>query len=79
MRPCPPTPSPPPPAAWIRTSACATPNCKRRASPRRAALAVDKVRELIRANTDAASLGILGEPGVNVLPLNLALDALAAK
>jgi len=43
------------------------------------ALGEDKVRELIRANTDAASLGILGEPGVNVLALNLALDALAAK
>jgi potassium-transporting ATPase KdpC subunit len=42
-------------------------------------LTEDKVRELIRANTDAASLGFLGEPGVNVLPLNLALDALAAK
>ena len=42
-------------------------------------VSVDKVRELIRANTDAASLGFLGEPGVNVLPLNLALDALAAK
>ncbi len=42
-------------------------------------LGEDKVRELIRANTDAASLGFLGEPGVNVLPLNLALDALAAK
>ncbi|HEX4349179.1 MAG TPA: K(+)-transporting ATPase subunit C [Verrucomicrobiae bacterium] len=38
-----------------------------------------KVRELIRANTDGASLGILGEPGVNVLSLNLALDALAPK
>ena len=42
-------------------------------------LRADQVRELIRANTDAASLGILGEPGVNVLQLNLALDALAAK
>ena len=42
-------------------------------------LGEDKVRELIRANTDAADLGFLGEPGVNVLPLNLALDALAAK
>ena len=42
-------------------------------------LSEDKVRELIRANTDAASLRFLGEPGVNVLPLNLALDALAPK
>jgi K+-transporting ATPase ATPase C chain len=42
-------------------------------------LSLDKVRELIRANTDAASLGFLGEPGVNVLPLNLALDALATQ
>ena len=42
-------------------------------------LPVEKVLALVRANTDAASLGILGEPGVNVLPLNLALDALAAK
>ncbi|MDR3458961.1 MAG: K(+)-transporting ATPase subunit C [Verrucomicrobiae bacterium] len=42
-------------------------------------LGEDKVRELIRANTDHANLGFLGEPGVNVLPLNLALDALMAK
>jgi K+-transporting ATPase ATPase C chain len=39
-------------------------------------LSLDKVRELIRANTDSADLGILGEPGVNVLALNLALDQL---
>jgi K+-transporting ATPase ATPase C chain len=37
-------------------------------------LDVEKVRVLIRANTDPASLGFLGEPGVNVLELNLALD-----
>jgi K+-transporting ATPase ATPase C chain len=42
-------------------------------------LAVEKVTELIRANTDSASLGFLGDPGVNVLKLNLALDALAVK
>jgi K+-transporting ATPase ATPase C chain len=41
-------------------------------------LSLDKVRELIRANTDSADLGILGEPGVKVLPLNLTLDALTA-
>ena len=35
---------------------------------------VDKVTSLIQANTDPASLGFLGEPGVNVLMLNLALD-----
>lgn len=38
---------------------------------------VEKVNELIHANTDRADLGILGEPGVNVLTLNLALDNLA--
>jgi potassium-transporting ATPase KdpC subunit len=40
-------------------------------------LSLDKVRELIQQNTDPADLGILGDPGVNVLPLNLALDAIA--
>ncbi len=39
-------------------------------------LAVEKVAAHIRANTDAADLGFLGEPGVNVLKLNLALDKL---
>ena len=42
-------------------------------------LSEDKVKELIRAHTDAASLGFLGEPGVNVLTLNLALDSLTGK
>jgi K+-transporting ATPase ATPase C chain len=42
-------------------------------------LSEDKVRELIQANTDPASLGFLGEPGVNVLTLNLALDGLTTK
>jgi K+-transporting ATPase ATPase C chain len=34
------------------------------------------VDQLISDNTDGRSLGILGEPGVNVLELNLALDQL---
>src|SRR4029077_8096138 len=38
-------------------------------------LDADKVRALIGQNTDSAGLGLLGEPGVNVLELNLALDA----
>ncbi len=37
-------------------------------------LPLARVRQLIKANTDDRSLGVLGEPGVNVLELNLALD-----
>jgi K+-transporting ATPase ATPase C chain len=39
-------------------------------------LPVEKVRELVAANTDRVDFGLLGEPGVNVLKLNLALDSL---
>ncbi len=35
---------------------------------------LDRVEELIDENTDGRALGVLGEPGVNVLELNLALD-----
>ena len=38
----------------------------------------EKLRELIRQNTDARDLGLLGDPGVNVLSLNRALDSFAA-
>lgn len=39
-------------------------------------LSDDKVRALIQQNTDGPGLGFLGEPGVSVLKLNLALDSL---
>jgi potassium-transporting ATPase KdpC subunit len=38
-------------------------------------LSEGSVREVISKNTDGRGLGFLGEPGVNVLKLNLALDA----
>jgi K+-transporting ATPase ATPase C chain len=39
------------------------------------ALDEGKIRELIGQNTDGRDLGFLGEAGVNVLKVNLALDA----
>jgi K+-transporting ATPase ATPase C chain len=39
-------------------------------------LSEDKVRELIHQSTEGRDLGILGDLGVNVLQLNLALDQL---
>jgi K+-transporting ATPase KdpC subunit len=40
-------------------------------------ISVDKVNNLITESTDGASLGFLGDDGVNVLKLNLALDQAA--
>jgi potassium-transporting ATPase KdpC subunit len=37
-------------------------------------LPLARVSSLIKANTDGRFLGVIGEPGVNVLELNLALD-----
>src|SRR6267378_7136988 len=42
-------------------------------------LSEEKLRELIQQNTDARDLGIFGDPGVNVLTLNRALDSGSAK
>ncbi|MGP8051932.1 MAG: K(+)-transporting ATPase subunit C [Desulfobaccales bacterium] len=39
-------------------------------------LSKDKVQDLLQKYTEGPDLGFLGEPGVNVLRLNLALDAI---
>ncbi len=45
----------------------------RRVAERRGA-DLDRVLELVEEHTDGRGLGVFGEPGVNVLDLNLALD-----
>ena len=42
-------------------------------------LPVATVKTLVSQNTDGRAIGFLGEPGVNVLTLNIALDALSKK
>ena len=42
-------------------------------------LSEDKVREAIRQHSESRQFGFLGEPRVNVLELNLALDEISPK
>src|SRR4029077_8204941 len=42
-------------------------------------LSEEKVRQLVQQNADGRDLGVLGDPGVNVLELNLALDSPSAQ
>jgi potassium-transporting ATPase KdpC subunit len=42
-------------------------------------IGVETVRQIVAANTEGRQFGILGEPRVNVLRLNLALDQAAPK
>jgi potassium-transporting ATPase KdpC subunit len=42
-------------------------------------LSEEKVSELIQQSTEARDLGVLGDPGVNVLRLNLALDRVGTR
>jgi K+-transporting ATPase ATPase C chain len=39
----------------------------------------ERIRQLVEAYTDGRLLGLIGEPHVNVLALNLALDELAGQ
>jgi K+-transporting ATPase ATPase C chain len=39
----------------------------------------DRVRKLVTDNTQGRLVGLFGEPRINVLALNLALDAAASK
>ena len=51
---------------------------RRAASPRVRDLPLERVQQLVEDNTDGRFLGLLGEPGVNVTKLNLALDSMTA-
>ena len=76
------TPKTPIPADAVTASASGldphisprTRKCRQPGWQRLAACPIEQVRALIGQHTDGRDLGLLGEPHVNVLELNLALD-----
>ena len=74
---CPSTWSPRREADWTRTSLRQRRRFRPVAWPRHATCDRARVRELIAEHTTGRTFGLLGEPRVNVLTLNLALDNLA--
>ena len=61
------------------TSRSPTPGCRRARVAEERGLAVQRVRDLIDDHIDGRFLGIIGEKGVNVLLLNVALDETGPK
>ena len=72
---CRPMPSPPAAAGWTRISPPRTPTLQVNRVAKARGVTPDQVRQLVLANQDGRVFGFFGEARVNVLQLNLALDA----